>query len=77
VNRTDLQNLIDAATSHGRITPADAAAASARMRDGTSSTASILAEVETAIATKAASDGVIKTDIDIELAAALGLSTLS
>jgi hypothetical protein len=75
MTRTDLQNLIDAAYIHGRITATDAFAAAAMMRDPTKPTADILAQVNNALTLKATIDGTTKAAVDHELAAALGLST--
>ena len=75
MNRTDLQNLIDQALLLNRITAADAATLQADMRNAFMSVATILAAANAAIQTKATADGVLTSDVDTQLAAAIGLST--
>jgi hypothetical protein len=75
MTRTDLQNLIDQALLLNRITAADAATLQADMRNAFMSVATILAAANAAIQTKATADGVQKSDVDAQLAAAIGLST--
>jgi hypothetical protein len=76
MNRTELQNMIDLAYIQGHIHAADALAVASRMRTPDHSTADILADVHAALTRKAAEDGKTKLQVDAELAAALGLSTL-
>jgi hypothetical protein len=74
VNRTELQNFIDAAYEHGAIVASMGISLAARMRDENQSTASILAIAKAAIAAKAINDGTTGAAVEAEIAKILGIS---
>jgi hypothetical protein len=74
VNRTELQNFIDAAYELGHITAGMGISLAGRMRDSDQSTASILALAKAAIAAKAVNDGTTGEAAEAEIAKALGIS---